>query len=249
MTCVHCKVSATGIMSEYRVELQAAVVIHQRPFKNTSAIVEFFTQDYGRIAAVVQGIKREKSKWRGLIQPFQLLQISWQGRGELPKLIAAEPLGQIHYLAGESLFGALYVNELLVRLLHKHDAVPRLFQQYLATIEQLFHDNSAVALRQFELCLLQVLGYELQLETEAHSSALIQSPRFYRFVPGEGFFPTEEQPGAISGASVLAMSQGLFHEPQVARDARLILRMALQRLLGDKPLKSRELLLAYKGKR
>ncbi|MDH5300481.1 MAG: DNA repair protein RecO [Gammaproteobacteria bacterium] len=236
-------------MSDFRVELQTAVVIHQRPFKNTSAIVDFFTRDYGRMAAVVQGAKREKSKWRGLIQPFQLLQISWQGRGELPKLIAAESLGQIHFLTGEALFSALYVNELLMRLLQKHDAMPVLFDQYLRTIEQLLAENSVESLRCFELCLLQCLGYELPLQYEAGSDVPIEPDRYYRLVIGEGFVASEVATMAIAGSSLLAIARKDFSSPQVAKDAKYIVRMALQRLLGDKPLKSRELLLAYKAKR
>ena len=236
-------------MIDQRVSLQTAVVLHQRPFKNTSAIVEFFTRDYGRVAALAQGLKRKNSKWQGVLQPFQLMQISWQGRGELPRLTAAEPLGQIHYFVGESMFSALYVNELLLRVLHKGEAVPDLFSSYLTTIEHLLHDYDTVALRRFELVLLRTLGYELQLSHEAQSACAIQAEQEYCFIPGEGMFLLDDMNShalRFRGANLLAIDEDDFSNVQVAKDARIILRLALQRVLGDKPLHTRELLRRFK---
>ena len=58
-----------------RVNLQPAYVIHQRPYRDTSAIVEIFSEAHGRHALVAKGLKRPKSRLKGLIQPFQPLLI------------------------------------------------------------------------------------------------------------------------------------------------------------------------------
>ena len=58
---------------ETRVLLQPAYVLHSQPFQNTSLLVDFFTIDYGRVRAVAKGARREKSKYRSLLQLFHPL--------------------------------------------------------------------------------------------------------------------------------------------------------------------------------
>lgn len=238
-------------MSDQRVELQPAVIIHQRAFKNTSAIIEFFTRDHGRVALLAQGVKRSKSKWRSVLQPFQLLQISWAGRGELPRLTLAESCGQLHYLSGDQLFSALYVNELMLRLFQRQDAYPEIFDHYLKTLERLNNpDEVNEALRRFEKHLLQALGYALQLGHDALNDKALDASLRYRFIPGQGF--TEEKDVRLSkqtvtGDALLALDRDEYSE-EVLRVAKLIMRQAIDDLLGGKPLRTRELFRAYKQK-
>src|SRR5690606_28170120 len=100
-----------------RIDLQPAYVLHAQPFQNTSLLVDFLCLDYGRLRAVVKGARRPKSRLRALLQPFQPLLISLVGRGELKSLSAAESSVPALQLQGVRLFSAMYLNELLTRLL------------------------------------------------------------------------------------------------------------------------------------
>ena len=63
---------------ETRVLLQPAYVLHSQPFQNTSLLVDFFTIDYGRGRAVAKGARRERSKYRSLLQSFHPLLVSFK---------------------------------------------------------------------------------------------------------------------------------------------------------------------------
>ena len=104
-----------------RVSLQAAFVIHRRNYRDTSLIVELFTPDYGRISAVARGARSGRSRGgnrAALLQPLTPLLCSWSGRSELKTLTGCEAQGPVFSLQGERLYSALYVNELISRLLH-----------------------------------------------------------------------------------------------------------------------------------
>jgi DNA repair protein RecO (recombination protein O) len=63
--------------------------------------------------------------------------LSFSGRGELKTLTAREAAGTAVSLRGDRLYSGLYVNELLVRLLHRYDPHPQLFVAYGDTLQSL----------------------------------------------------------------------------------------------------------------
>ncbi|MCB1827507.1 MAG: DNA repair protein RecO, partial [Coxiellaceae bacterium] len=113
-----------------RVLCQHARVLHARSFRETSLLVDFFTQEHGRVCAVARGARTQRSKFRGLLQPFIPVTISWSGRSDLVTLSDAEPCGMPLSFSGTALLSGLYINELLVRLLARHDPHPELFMYY-----------------------------------------------------------------------------------------------------------------------
>ena len=117
-----------------RVLLQPAYVLHSQPFKNTSLLVDFFTIDYCRVRVVAKGARREKSKYRSLIQAFHPLLVSFGGRGELKNLVAAEASHMAIVLKGKRLFSGMYVNEILSRLLHNYEEHKGLYKTYQDTL-------------------------------------------------------------------------------------------------------------------
>jgi DNA repair protein RecO (recombination protein O) len=140
----------------------AAYVLHTRPYRETSALVDFFTLEHGKVSAVVKGLRRPGSKQRAVIQPFIPLQIRWRGRQDLKSLISAEAVGHNGILTGNALMCGLYVNELLQRLLMPFDGVPRLYVFYQYVITALVQQNDVEgALRTFERQILQETGYGL----------------------------------------------------------------------------------------
>lgn len=228
-----------------RVAQQPAYVLHRHDYAETSLLVEAFTRDHGRVGLVAKGARRERSPLRALLAPFQPLLLDWTGRGELATLTAGEAAGAAALTAGDSLYCGFYINELLLRLLQRHDPHDRLFDQYCQVLSRLSADPIPdAALRMFEKHLLIELGYGLSLGFEAVSGQPIAAGRRYTYVPDRGAVPAgaDDREGVdISGAALLDLETGRFRDARSLRDAKRLLRSALAPHLGDRPLHSRAL--------
>ena len=233
-----------------RVNLQPAYVLHRRPYRDTSVLLDVFTPEYGRVGLVARGVRRLSrgvSK-AALLQPFRPLLVSFSGRSELRTLVAAEAANESPPLNRDRLLSGIYMNELVVRLLHRNDAHPVLFAAYSAALDALGGTAPVDAvLRCFELGLLEDLGYRLELDMDALSRQRVREDRWYRFEPGLGLVGCGEvregRESVFAGGELLAMAAGEFAGP--ARPAaKRLLREALAVHLGDRPLRSRELFLA-----
>jgi len=244
-----------------RVTLQPAYLLHQQPYRDHSALVEVWTRDYGRLGLMARGVQRPKSPMRGLLQPFRPLLLSWSGRGDLPTLTGVEPNGLFHWLEGSVLLSGLYLNELLLRLTPREESHSQLFEDYglavseLAQVPRLEEAARAGAeqslLRRFELHLLAELGYGLLLDREAESGAPLADDALYvyDFDRGPVRLATRAPLGEavmLRGHSLLALAQaGDLTEPQVLRDAKLLLRAAIDHHMSGRALQSRRLRHAY----
>lgn len=238
------------MIPDRHILLQPAYVLHQRPYRDTSALVELFTPEHGRVGAVAKGVKRPKSPWRGLLQPFRPLLVSWTGGGDLKTLTAVEPQGEPLWLPAQSLASGFYLNELLMRLLQRHDAHVALFGCYDASLRALASataDTLEGVLRGFELNLLEALGYGLILDHEAETGAPIEPDAQYTYHPEQGPLRAngaEHDYGVpISGRSLAALRDNVWQDAQQRREAKQLLRTVLAHYLGPKPLHSRELLM------
>lgn len=228
-----------------RIQLTPGFVLHQRPYRDSSALVEIFSRDYGRLGLVARGIRSPKSKWRGELQPFTPLLLSWQIRGELGTLTDVECSRHAGLLSGPELYSAYYLNELLLRLLERHDPHPVLFEDYAAALAAL-HDQAALetVLRRFEKHLLDELGYGLVLEHEVETgNQVVPELRYdYHLESGPVTVTAETTGGFVfSGKSLLSIATEDFNDPDVLQDAKRLMRAALRLYLGDKPLRTREL--------
>ena len=74
----------------HRQDNQPVFVLHTYPFKETSLVVELFSREFGRVAAVAKGARRPRSAMRGMLQAFQPLQATWSGKAELKNLHSME---------------------------------------------------------------------------------------------------------------------------------------------------------------
>lgn len=230
-----------------RVNLQPAYVMHSRPYRDSSALLDVFTAEYGRISLVARGTRRQSRRGSSaaLLQPFIPLLLSFSGRSELKTLVAIEPAQGVVVLRGERMFSGMYMNELLVRLLHRHDAHPVLFSVYDRTVKALA--GSAVVdavLRRFEISLLEELGYSFAFGLDGASGEAVHPSLRYRYDPGVGLVAsgtTHTHPTNIYlGSDLLAMASGDF-AGSARLTAKRLLREALAVHLGDTPLRSREL--------
>ena len=231
-------------------ELHYCWLLHARPYRDTSLILDLFTQAQGRVSAIARGVRaqgkgRAISK-RSLLQPFIPLQVSLAGRGELRTLGVVEALGAGIPLVGERLLSALYVNELLVRLLPLHENEMQIFSSYGGLLQALAgNDELEPLLRLFELQLLDVLGYGLQLTHDAASGESIRSGIWYQLQQEGGFIcqpmDVSDTRALYEGEALIAMAQRDFSSLATRRTAKRLLRTVLQQHLGSRELASRAL--------
>ncbi len=228
----------------YQVEAQAAYVLHTRPYRETSLLVDLFTLEQGKISAVVKGARSPRSKMRAMMQPFTPLQISLRGRHELKTLMHAEAVAAPMFLKGDALICGLYVNELLQRLLQPSDPHPQLYVYYQYVLNELLTAaDIELALRTFEQHLLQQLGYQFDVQQ-------CKPGKIYRYDATQGFLPVEQvtdnlKPFCFSGEQLLGVVAEQYHRPEIRRAAKRLMRLALETQLGARPLRSRELLQGY----
>ena len=221
-------------------------VLHSRPWRETSLIVEAFTHEFGRVGLVARGVRRARSQFRGLLLPFRLLLLSWSGRGELPTLTGADTDGPVRPLSGRTLFSGFYVNELLMKLLARDDAHPELFDDYRRAVADLGAGGPVdPVLRTFEKRLLDALGYGPTLDRAVDTGVPVSADKQYRYVPEQG--PVEEPAAGegpmVSGRTLLALAAGRMagEGDRERTEARRLMRAILSPHLGPRPLGSRQL--------
>ncbi len=221
-----------------------AYFLHARPYRETSLLVELFTAEQGRMSGVWRGGRRSK---RGVPQLFQPLLVEAAGTGELRTLRQVEMAGPALMLAGPALFSGFYLNEILVRLLPRDEPHPSLFVFYADTLACLLQEDPAVLLRRFEGHLLDALGYGIDFGHDSDSGEPVAAAFGYDFHPERGFTRSRSV-AAINGSVLMQLAAGDFSSPPAAAAAKKIHRLALSRLLGNRPLKSRELFQASREK-
>jgi DNA repair protein RecO (recombination protein O) len=218
---------------------QPAFLLHKRPYRETSALVELLTLEHGRVRAVAQGVQRPGSRSRGRLQPFAPLHVTWVGEGELKRLRLMESRGAAALLAGEGLLCGLYANELLTRTLPVELPVPDVFAFYTALLEALPRpDGRAMALRCLEFTLLDALD-ALPRYTTPEGEELDPQARYRFDAASRAFVPGS--PG-IDGRTLRLLAGGDWAAPGLAGPAKAVARAALAPLLGTRPLRSRELM-------
>ena len=116
-------------------QIEPALILHVRPYRETSAIVQLFTQGQGRLAGVLRGY-RSKKQGQLNVQPFSVGTVSWVGRSEL---VTIQKFESHHFIAlqGEALYAGFYVLELLTRVLRERQQEPQLFQAAMQVLEAL----------------------------------------------------------------------------------------------------------------
>lgn len=227
----------------HRINFVPAYILHTRAYGNSSLIVDFFSQQYGRISAIARSARGPKSRYQGQLQLFTPMLISWSGRYELKTLGNVELNGLSLQLNQKALFCGFYLNELLIRLLHKEDPHPQLFQYYHESLSQLEKkENIAPILRFFEKKLLEELGYGLPLQLEAKTHLPISHGNFYRYEHHQGFFCCAFQDNLVFlGADLIKIAKHEFDTAAVLQSAKRLMRLVLTQLLGNNPLNSRGL--------
>lgn len=220
-------------------------VLHQRPYRETSLLIEVLSRDHGRLTLIAKGARRQRSPQRPLLQPLRRLNLAWTLRSELGTLTQAEAADAVPAMSADGILSAFYLNELLMRLLHRHEPHPDLFSAYASILAALSEPAGAeAALRVFEKRLLLGLGYGLVLDHDVESGAALVSESHYFYDLERG--PTKTpRPGAqtipISGVTLNALNRECLEGELQLSEAKKLMRTVLGLHLGAKPLSSREL--------
>jgi len=228
-----------------QVALEPSYILHSRPYRESSLLLEVLSRSHGRIGLVARGARGSRSRWKSILQPFRPLLLSWSQKGQLGTLSAADQIASPPPLIGEALFCGLYANELTTRFLHRSDPHPEIFEQYRGLLSKLAASQPAQpALRTFELQLLQSAGFGLQLEHEHGTTEPIQREAWYSYIPESGpqrrQYTPEEASRLVSGAALLALKSGKIEDEHL-RELKVLMRSLIRFYLGDKPLKSQSL--------
>ncbi|HYC36898.1 MAG TPA: DNA repair protein RecO [Usitatibacter sp.] len=226
-------------------------VLHSYPYRETSLILQVWTEKHGRLGLVAKGARRPRSASRSVLIPFQPLVLDWFGRAELKTLKTAEPASPATPLGGQSLLSAFYLNELLLKLTTREDPHEGLFEAYddaIGALRAISRDKAGAiepALRRFELRLLQELGYAVELGREAGTHAPIVAEREYHYVVERGPVPAPDEAATpanavrVSGLTLLELEQGRLEDPATIAQAKQLMRLLINHSLNGQELSTR----------
>jgi len=224
-----------------RIEQQPAYVLHARPYRETSLLLECLTREHGRLGVIARGVRGEKARLRrAQLEPFQSVAMDLLLRGELATLTAVEPVGVPLRMIGDAALASLYLNELVVRLTERQDPFPGLFDVYAKTLVQLATGEPlAWTLRRFERDLLEAIGYGLQLEYDSESGEPLESDGHYRYLVDQGAVRSvASHARAIRGSDLLALQQDQMPDNTGLRALRDLMREIIRFHLGGGELRA-----------
>lgn len=229
------------------VSLQPAFVLHRRPYRETSFLVDILTLEHGRLTVVAKGVRKARANLQGLLQPFTPLTISWHGNGDLVTLVDVEMRDGLIRLSGDCLFAGFYLNELLTILLQKWDPHPALFQLYENTLVLLQSGKlEEQYLRMFEKQLVHELGYGFLPKAGSMMQTTIEADHYYRYHPNDGLMQiaipqtkAESIPTLFAGKHLLHIANDEWTDAETLLTAKRLMRLILTPMLGTRSLHSR----------
>ncbi|MEO9523920.1 DNA repair protein RecO [Marinobacter alexandrii] len=224
---------------------EPAYVIHRRPWRETSLMVDVFTLNRGRLTVIARGANSAKSPLKAQLQPFQPLMLDWAGRGDLKTLTHVDTrIGpSLHRTA--SLYSGLYLNELLQRILPAADPHPTLFAAYINAIAELADTTDIEpVLRRFERAFAAELGFDFSWDLATDTGQSVEPGQQYCYDPEQGIVA---QPGPgirvqkLPGEVLQALAMGDLKAEPCRRVAKRVMRALTDYLLQGRPLHSRSL--------
>lgn len=243
----------------------AAYVLHRYDWSESSLILDLFTREQGRLAVVAKGAKRPYSQLRAVLLPFQRIHVNLgraardEASSDVQTLRGAEWAGGAAMLTGAALFSGFYLNELLMKLLARHDPHTALFDVYAATLPALADtDDVAVeaALRAFELTLLQQIGVLPDLSVDTQTQEPVRPGARYALLPDAGVTAARSDEDALTGEALVGLQAALEHGslPALQQACRPCLaamktrlRAVIQHHLGSTTLRTRRVMMELQG--
>lgn len=233
-------------------ELQEpAYVLHRRPWRETSLMVDVFTLNHGRMTVIAKGANSAKSPLKAQLQPFRPLVMNWVGRGDLKTLTQLDVHSGPALSRTISLYSGLYLNELLQRVLPASDPHPTLFAAYIDAIGRLSGTTDVEpVLRRFELAFASALGYDFAWDIATDTGQSIEAGQQYCYDPEQGIVSgvssgvrLQNLPGDV----LLALAREDFESGACRRVSKRVMRVLTDYLLQGRPLNSRSLFTHLRG--
>lgn len=230
---------------------QPAYVLHRRPYRETSLMVDVFALEAGRLTLVARGANAPRSPLKAQLQPFQPLLLDWQGRGELKTLTQTETRAGPVLARTDALYSGLYINELLQRLLPVADPQPELFAAYIDTLEQLAAGaDLEPVLRRFEAAFADAMGLSFHWGMATDTGEAVAPGRDYGYDPEQGIVTTAVSHARLRdlpGQVLLDLAAGDLESPASRRLAKRVMRTLIDHLLQGRTLNSRALFRQGRG--
>jgi DNA repair protein RecO (recombination protein O) len=231
-----------------RIEAEPAYVLHARPWRESSLLVEVLSEQHGRLGLVARGVQGPKRHvLRAALQPLQHIRLDAVQRGELAQLRAAEALDAAPLLTGEAAMAGFYLSELVLRLAPRSDPLPELYAAYGAARGRLAGKALPWTLRRFERDLLEAIGFGFAWDVDGAGAAIDPAAR-YRLDPEHG--PRrllsdrgqEDRSSAATGRALLSLAADTMPDGQDLAGLRRALRPVLEHHLDGRGLKSWDML-------
>lgn len=225
-----------------------ALVLEVKPYKETSALVNFFTKNSGVVRCLVKNVYSKSvtsQELRTVLQTARLVEILYRPSAGLQTVYRVDLLLSPEQVDTKSYVLLSYLNELLIKLLPQGAACEPLFEFYSRIIKNLSENSiDERVLRQFEFILLHELGFEFDWYTTFDTEEEISPVGQYEFVLDRGFREVQKHtPSAVLGENILSIVDNRFNSPDVQVLAKKLFRRLIQQQLGSKELKSRAMYL------
>lgn len=223
----------------------SAYILHRYPYRETSFLLKTFTAEEGMVTLVARHAKRAKSDWYGLLQPFQKLKISYQGKGSVLTLTQAEREPENRFLAPKTLFAGFYLNELLLKFLAPHDVHTELFDAYSQALSALAQapEEIETALRHFEMVLFEELGLLPDFVLDEAGEALMPDSWYQlekHHQPRRIDLPAKLMPYHFQGSDLILLREKQFNKIEELKTAKRFSRLWLEYYRVGAELHSRE---------
>lgn len=232
-----------------RLSNEPAFVLHARPWRETSLLVEVLSANHGRLGLVARGVQGPKRQvLRAALQPLQSIRFDAVQVGELARLNSAEAIDVAPRLGGEAMLAGFYLNELTLRLAPRQDPAPDLYDAYAVARARIGAGESlGWTLRRYERDLLDALGFGFDWRRDGEGTPIDPAAR-YRLDPEQG--PSRllsdrghgDRSSAATGRALLLLADDRMPDPDDLQGLRRCIRGVLAFHLGARGLKSWEML-------
>jgi len=225
-------------MSDYELSLRV-VILHTRPYRESSLIVDCFSESHGRLSFLAKSIRsRSGQMLRSALQMGSVLDVNLIGRSELKTLKNADIIATPHSFSGDLYAMSTYLSEILLRLTQPYDAHPEIYPRIEHWYRVTSLEDKILLLREIELVLIQELGVSISFTHDIVGEP-IQHSSYYSLHDNEGFSRSESN--GFLGEQLLNIADGRWGSEQTRQTLKHVNRMLLKPMLGERPLKSREL--------
>jgi DNA repair protein RecO (recombination protein O) len=235
------------------VQQEPAYVLHRRPWRETSLMVDLFSLNAGRVTVIARGANSAKSPLKAQLQPFQPLLLDWAGRGDLKTLTQTDVRPGPSLTSTLALYSGLYVNELLQRTLPMADPNPNLFEAYINLVHELSQASDVEpVLRRFEKAFAGELGYSFAWDQTTDTGEPVAIDQQYYYDPQQGILALASETArlqGLSGQTLQALAAGDLESPDCRRVAKRVTRVLVDFLLQGRELNSRRLFSSHRGER